>query len=44
MGKISVHDKPIIKNRNKREKVGIKEPIYMNFHLKDCLGVNFIAA
>jgi len=44
MGKISVYDNIVIKNRGKKRKyVEIKRNVYINLHLKDGLRMEFSA-
>ena len=43
MGKINASDKSMFESQKKRENMEIKEPFYINLHLKDRLDIEFIA-
>jgi len=41
MGKISVYDKIMIENQEKKRKYGNQRNVYINLHLVDGLGMEF---
>ena len=43
MGKINVSDKIMFENQKQRENMEIKDILYINFHLRDRLGIEFTA-